>query len=180
MYTKDFWLFLGIIILVLGILISTARAETPMLAKYEYNLYKLVDKLADPYDFNDTIKTLIYIESKNGLYPINLQDPACGITHININTYIKRHKLKDTPFNRNKSCSDLIASPEWAILNAIEELTFWKNIHCKSDSCSPAQYKNIIKSYNAGWNYRGSKAQKYWDKFRKAYNRLKKQGVFNN
>lgn len=138
------------------------------------DMYKLVDRLAKPYDFADTIKTLIYIESRNGLYPVNLSDPSCGVTHININTYMKRHKLKDTSFNRNKACSDLINSPEWAILNAIEELSFWKQIHCGKYKCTNAQYRNIIKSYNTGWNYKGKKAQEYWEKFKQAHKEINK------
>lgn len=132
-------------------------------------IHKLVEELAKPYDFADTIKTLIYIESRNGLYPVNVNDPSCGVTHINIDTYMKRHKIKNTAFNRNKACSDLIESPKWAILNAIEELVFWKQIHCGKYKCTNAQYRNVVKSYNAGWSYKGKKAQEYWEKFRKAY-----------
>lgn len=138
------------------------------------DIHNLVEELAKPYDFADTIKTLIYIESRNGLYPVNLSDPSCGITHININTYMKRHKIKNTSFNRNKACSDLIESPKWAILNAIEELSFWKQIHCGKYKCTNAQYRNVVKSYNAGWNYKGKKAQEYWEEFRKAYKEANK------
>ena len=140
---------------------------------YASSYNDLVTKLAKPYDLVDTIKVIISLESKNGRYPINLQDPACGITHININTYIKRHNLKNTNFNRNKACADLIASPQLAIANAIEELEFWKKIHCDRQ-CSASQYRNVVKSYNAGWNYRGSKANEYWQKFKLEYKRLKR------
>lgn len=135
-------------------------------------VHKLVDELASPYDFAETIKVLIYIESRNGLYPVNLNDPSCGITHININTYMKRHKIKNTSFNRNKACADLIESPKWAILNALEELNFWKQIHCGKYPCTKAQYKNVVKSYNAGWNYRGAKAKEYWGEFKKARDKI--------
>ena len=156
---------------------TSAKAEQPKLEVVGYDIYKLVDSLAGPYDLSNTVKTLIYIESKNGLYPVNLQDPACGITHININTYIKRHKLKDTKFNRNKACSDLIADPAWAITNAIEELSFWKHIHCKRKvngmpKCTVNQFKNVVKSYNTGWNYKGKAAEEYYEKFRKAYKEI--------
>lgn len=136
------------------------------------NYDELIEELAKPYDLVDTIKVLVSLESKDGIYPVNLQDPACGITHININTYMKRHNIKNTNFNRNKACSDLILIPKWAIVNAIEELEFWKKIHCKSNQCKFSQYRNVIKSYNAGWNYNGSKALEYWEKFRKEYKRI--------
>lgn len=134
-------------------------------------LYVIIDRLASPYDLAKTIKTLVYIESRNGLYLVNLQDPSCGVTHININTYMKRHNIQNTNFNRNKACADLMISPEWAILNAIEELEFWKKIHCKG-KCTNKQYQNVIKSYNTGWNYKSKKAQEYWNKFKQVYNRL--------
>lgn len=180
-FDKDFWFFSIVIIAILGAFVSTVKAKEPVIVvQQKYDLYELIDRLAEPYDFADTIKVLVYNESRDGLYPINLKDPACGITHININTYMKRHKIKDTPFNRNKACSDLIASPEWAILNAIEELTFWKKIHCKGGrECTQGQYANVIKSYNAGWNYKGSLAKEYWDKFKETYKMLKKKGAFN-
>lgn len=167
---KEFWIFSALLILLLGALVSI-KADDLKVDNDEIN--KIIDKVASPYDFAKTIKTIIYIESRNGKYPINLQDPACGITHININTYIKRHKIKNTNFNRNKACADLIASPKWAILNALEELVFWQKIHCSGNNCTYAQYQNVVKSYNAGWNYKGKKAQEYWEKFRVAFKRIK-------
>lgn len=127
---------------------SLCLAEYKDNKKYEGHKYdRLVEQLAEEFDLVNTIKTLIYIESKGGLYPINLADPSCGVTHININTYIKRHKLKNTNFNRNKACADLIASPKWAILNAIQELEYWKTIHCSRDGeCTNSQYQLVIKS----------------------------------
>lgn len=85
---------------------------------------------------------------------------------------MRRHKVKDTPFNRNKACSDLINSPKWAILNALQELMFWQKIHCTTGECTTGQYANMIKSYNAGWNYKGKKAREYWDKYKVVYKRL--------
>lgn len=149
------------------------RADSPKVDKdNSANIYAMVEKIAEPHGLTTTIKTIIYLESRNGVYPINLQDPACGITHININTYMRRHKLKDTPFNRNKACADLIASPEWAILNALQELLFWQKIHCSKGECTGAQYANVIKSYNAGWNYKGKKARDYYNRYKIVYKRL--------
>lgn len=151
---------------------KNAKANSPKVAKIadnKANIYALVDRIAEPHGFSTTIKTIIYLESRNGLYPINLNDPACGITHINLNTYMRRHKLKDTPFNRNKACADLINSQEWAILNALQELLFWQKVHCASGDCTTAQFKNVVKSYNTGWNYKGKKAKEYWNRFKKSY-----------
>lgn len=130
MFDKQFYFFSFVTFVILGLFISNARGEVPILVTEQgADLNALINELATPYDLSETIKTLIYIESRNGLYPVNLNDPACGVTHIHIKTYMKRHKIKDTNFNRNKACSDLINSPEWAILNALQELIFWQNIH---------------------------------------------------
>ena len=158
--------------LLLCLIVSAISLNANSLSQAEKDLHKLVDKIAEPHGFANTIKAIIHIESRNGNYPVNLQDPACGVTHININTYMRRHKVKDTPFNRNKACSDLINSPEWAILNALQELMFWQKIHCNKSECTKGQYANMIKSYNAGWNYKGKKAQEYFNKYKVVYKRL--------
>lgn len=156
----------------LCLIIGTISLNANSLSQEEIDLHRLVDKIAKPYGFANTIKAIIHIESRNGNYPINLQDPACGVTHININTYMKRHKIKDTPFNRNKACSDLINSPEWAIFNALQELMFWQKIHCTKGECSKGQYANMIKSYNAGWNYKGKKAREYFNRYKVVYKKI--------
>ncbi len=158
--------------LLICLIVSAISLNANSLSQTEKDLHKLVDKIAEPHGFANTIKAIIHIESRNGNYPINLQDPACGVTHININTYIKRHKIKDAPFNRNKACSDLLASPKWAILNALQELMFWQKIHCNKGECTKRQYVNVIKSYNAGWNYKGKQAQEYFNKYKVVHKRL--------
>lgn len=173
MASREFWL---VSLAILLLLLSPYYLRGKEKSTRELNsLNKLIDDLAGPYDLKNTIRALVWLESKNGEYPINLQDPACGIMHININTYMRRHKIKNTPFNRNKACADLIASPKWAILNAIDELMFWQNIHCGKYECDEVEYKLVIKSYNAGWKYKGKQAQEYWEKFKDAYNRVNKK-----
>lgn len=147
------------------ILINTAFSK-----EYE----ALISNITKETGFIETIRTLIKIESNDGLYPINLQDPSCGLTHINLKSYMKRHEIKNTNFNRNKACADLVASPELAISNTLEELLFWKNVHCGRNKCDLKGYKNVIKSYNAGWNYKGKKAEEYWLKFEATYKELYK------
>lgn len=138
-----------------------------------YDIDTLVKKLAKPFDLERTIRTIIKIESNDGEYLVNLSDPSCGITHININTYLRRHNILNTSFNRNKACQKLINNPKLAIANAIEELLFWKQYHCKT-TCNKEQYKNVIKSYNAGYSYTSNQAKEYYDKFFKAYKHIYK------
>lgn len=169
MLDDRFWAYSLLLVMLLGFFV-VLKADEVQPGKESVD--SLVRRLAKPYDLEKTVRTLIKLESNDGLYPINLQDPACGLTHINIKTYIRRHKITDTKFNRNKACADLIASPELAIANAIEELLYWKTVHCKR-TCSVDQYARVIKSYNTGWNYNGSKANEYWLKFKKELRRLK-------
>lgn len=170
MYDDRFWLFSALIIALLGLVVAIKAADLPSSQSKE-PIDSLVKRLAKPYDLEQTVRTIIRLESNDGQYLVNLQDPACGITHINIQTYMKRHKIRDTNFNRNKACADLISSPELAIANAIEELLYWQSVHCSS-KCTVRQYQNVVKSYNTGWSYRGSAAAEYWQKFRKAFNDL--------
>lgn len=160
-------------ILIIGLFLINFSLANELLIYRNINIDKMVKKLAKPFDLERTIRTIIKIESDDGKYLVNLNDPSCGITHININTYLKRHNIKNTSFNKNKSCQDLINNPRLAIANAIEELLFWKEYHCKN-ICTKEQYRNVIKSYNTGFNYKSKKAQEYWNKFYKAYNKLYK------
>lgn len=160
-------------ILIIGLCLINFSLANGFLIYSNIDIDKMVKKLAKPFDLEKTIRTIIKIESDDGKYLVNLNDPSCGITHININTYLKRHNIKNTSFNKNKSCQDLINSPRLAIANAIEELLFWKEYHCKN-ICTREQYRNVIKSYNTGFNYKSKKAQEYWNKFYKTYNELYK------
>lgn len=158
-------------ILIIGLCIINFSLANGFLIYSNIDINKIVKKLAKPFDLEKTIRTIIKIESDDGKYLVNLNDPSYGITHININTYLKRHNIKDTSFNQNKACQDLINNPILVIANAIEELLFWKEYHCKN-ICTKEQYRNVVKSYNTGFNYKSKKAQEYWDRFYKTYNEL--------
>lgn len=158
--------------LIIGLFLINFSLANELLIYSNINIDKLVKKLAKPFDLERTIRTIIRIESDDGKYLINLQSKDCGISHISLKTYMARHNIKDTPFNQNKACQDLINNPHLSIANSIEELLYWKEVHCKSGKCTKTEYQNVIKSYNAGWNYKSKKAQAYWDKFFKAYNEL--------
>lgn len=160
-------------ILIIGLCLINFSLANGLLIYSNIDIDKIVKKLAKPFDLEKTIRTIIKIESDDGKYLVNLNDPSCGITHININTYLKRHNIKDTSFNQNKACQDLINNPVLAIANAIEELLFWKEYHCKK-VCTKEQYRNVVKSYNTGFNYKSKKAQEYWNNFYETYNELYK------
>ena len=154
------------------VLAECAIINKNILNKNQIELCSLIDKNAKSFGLVKTITAIAKIESNLGQYNINLQDPSCSFLHIHLKTYLKRHNIKDNPFNRNKHCQELINNPKLAIANAIEELLFWKSIHCSKSGCDIVQYQNVVKSYNAGWNYSSKKANKYYKRFKKAYKEL--------
>lgn len=130
----------------------------------------LIDKLAKPFDLAKSIKAIAKVESDFGKYKINIMDKpygSCGLTHINLKTYMDRHKIKKTNFNINKACSDLVNNDELAIANAIEELLYWKEQICKGKTCTKMQWMYVYSAYNAGWNYRGKAGLAYANKILK-------------
>ena len=155
--------------------LSTVTSADLIVIDQERQIKQLIKKLAEPYDLVETITVIAKIESNFGLYVVNLAEGSCGITQINIKTYIARHKIKDTRFNRNKACSDLVNSYELSIANSIEELVYWKQQFCnkKTGKCSPKQYENIIRAYNGGWKgYRGKQTAEYYEKFKNFHKEL--------
>lgn len=142
-------------------------------SNYHTEIHALIKKLAIPFDLYKSVYAIAVVESEFGRYNINLKDPSCGITHININTYMKRHNLEDTVFNRNKACQDLINSPALSVANTIEELLYWQEQHCKNNKCTQAQWLKVWASYNAGWNYDGKQGQTYARKIQELVRKVK-------
>lgn len=56
----------------LCLIISAISLNANPPSQAEKDLYKLVDKIAEPHGFANTIKAIIHIKSYNGNYPINL------------------------------------------------------------------------------------------------------------
>lgn len=114
-----------------------------------------VYSLGKPYNLGATLVSIAWQESRLGGYPINLQDPSCGVMHINVKTYLGLHKLKDTPYNRNWYCSRLINDVKLNVATAIEVLLWFKAYHKGS-------YNKMVKSYNAGFNTHLAQADNYY------------------
>lgn len=148
---------------------STVTSADLIIIDQERQIKQLIKKLAEPYDLAETITVIARIESNFGRYVVNLAEGSCGITQININTYIARHKITDTRFNHNKACSDLVNSYELSIANSIEELLYWKQQFCNKQTkkCTKKQFENVVRAYNGGWKgYKGKKTAEYYEKFK--------------
>lgn len=120
--------------------------------------------MGKPYDLGFTLVAIGWEESRLGQYPVNIQDPSCGVTHIHLKTYIRMNNLQDTPFLRNKYCSQLIDNSALSIQTSIELLLYWRNYH-KGD------YAKMVKSYNAG--FKVNQGERYYQKIRKTIQYMK-------
>lgn len=125
------------------------------LSKEQRSIAREVYNLSKPYGLELTLVAIAWQESRLGLVPINLQDPSCGVHHINVKTYLNLHKLKDTSYNRNWYCNRLISDLQLSTSTALEVLIWYRNYH-KGD------YAKMVKSYNAGFNTRLKQADRYY------------------
>lgn len=123
--------------------------QQKVVARQIYNLGK-------PYQLELTLVSIAFQESRLGLIPINLQDPSCGVHHINVKTYLNLHKLKDTSYNRNWYCNRLISDLQLSTSTALEILIWSRNYY-------KGNYAKMIKSYNAGLKIHLKQAEKYYN-----------------
>lgn len=141
--------------LIFLIFISILNAES-----IEHKIDRLTKNISS---LNNIIKAIAKVESNFGEYKVNIFDRpfgSCGLTHINLKTYMSRHNIKETKFNINKACSDLIKNDELSIANSIEEVLYWKQQICNNE-CSKADMLYVYSAYNAGWNYKSRDGLEY-------------------
>lgn len=120
-----------------------------------------VAELAHSFDLSYTVAAIAWQESNFGKYPVNLQDPSCGITHKNVVYYLKSKGLKDTSFMRNKICAELVSDIELATAIAIEDLECWKVYHKRRKLKDEDVYTYMIRSYNGGYKFNSQAAKDY-------------------
>lgn len=152
----------------------------------EEHLKELIAEIAGPHDLTETITTLAKIESQFNTYIININggekgknkgvgySADCGLVQVNSKSFLKRfyNNKRPSQFAINKACSDLIKDDRLNITAALEEVLYWKSIHCPRAKCTRSGYERIVRSYNTGWGYNSAKADEYWQRFRAAYNEL--------
>lgn len=129
-----------------------------------------------PYDLSYTLQAIVLVESGSFEKPIkvNIQDPSAGITHIHIKYFLKRHNIKDTPYNRNRAIQILIDNDDLAIAEAIANLEFWKDRFCNRWGCTKKQFEKVLSSYNCGYNNQTNKCKNYAKKIRYYIDKLKR------
>ena len=141
-------------------------------AKYIYNIVQ--DK-----DVAIMMVAIAYQESRLGLTPVNLSDPGCGVFHTMMPIYLRKHKIKDTPLNRNIHCGKILHDKAIDYRTAFEGIEYWIGVHrnnkAKIAKLKPNQLTKkqklamnasitelVIRSYNKGFNYDVDFATKYY------------------
>ena len=114
-----------------------------------------------PYDLGKTLIAIAKAESNLGQVKINLQDPSCGITMIHLKFFLKKYKIKDTPFKRNYACQKLVDNDDLAIAEALAILNYAKDRFCSKWGCTKEQWLKVWGYYNAGNNYNGKQGRAY-------------------
>ena len=114
------------------------------------------------YGFGHTLVAIAWIESEAGKYQININSLSsydCGVFQSNVRSVLRRAKtLKSSYYTKKAVCTRLIEDMDFAITEALAELTYWEVVR-------KGNYKKLIASYNAGWNWKRGTA--YFNKIKK-------------
>lgn len=145
--------------------INPMKADT--IAKYEKEFLSmnasqlhLLQKIyikAKPYNLQHTAVAIAWQESALGVASVNLQDPSCGPFHQHIVYYLRRKKIPNNSFNRNKFCTMFINDFDFAFNAFIETWRLWEAKHKNKI----AKHDLTIRSYNAGVNVNSQAAIRY-------------------
>lgn len=112
-------------------------------------------------EFGYTLATLGFIESSAGMNLVNNVTHDYGILGNNLKTASARlgYDYKN-PEHRKYLTKRLIEDRQLNVVLSVEELNHWKK--------NRSSYESMIRSYNAGKYYKGTKATQYWNKFKKS------------
>ena len=119
-------------------------------SKSQKELLNLGGNMAEPYGLSSEIKTIMLLESSVGINMHNYKTGCYGLCMININTYMKRHSIKDTPKNQELAFNFLTKFPTVNIREAITEFRYWLKVYKGN------RYRAFA-AYQGGWKWRKSK-----------------------
>lgn len=126
---------------------------------------------AKPFDWHLTMMSIAWKESKFGKYPINLQDPSCGVFHNLVDTVIKGNEYRKDSYTRNRVCSSLIDDFDFSFTEALRVLKYFEN-YWKSKNGGRLWWSKSVASYNAGFSWRNGDG--YLEDIKKRVNVMKK------
>ncbi len=141
---------ISILLLLLVVLCSNLKAQsldTQWNNLDENQLYNIKDiyKIGKKYDYGFTLVAIAWQESQLGKYMINLSDPSFGLFHI---------VPRGSKWEKSREAQRLLDDFEYSIYKAINILDYWKKYH-------KGNWRKMIKSYNAGFNYNSKQANTY-------------------
>lgn len=151
-------------------LFNSYEKELKSINEEQAKTIKEIIKRTKEFDLVWSALAISWQESGFGKWKINLQDPSCGPFHQSIDTYFKRYSVKDTSFNRNKVCSELVSNYDLSVSTFVAEVEFWLLVHKNKQN----KWDYVYRSYNAGYNYNSEKAKEYSKKIRTRISVLKK------
>lgn len=165
-------MYLKILVLIslLATNIFATNFKASQLTKKDIAMLKKIKKQGQRYGLSYSLMAIAIKESNIGRYPINVDTKDYGMFQANIKTVLRRHKVKNTSWNRNRYASRLITDFRFATKNAIAELNYWKKVH-KND------WRKVWGSYNGGWKYNSKRARKYSRDIATIIRKLKKVNV---
>jgi len=114
-------------------------------------------------DYQYTMTAILWEESNLGMYNVNVSDPSYGPWHALDRTVYIRYGCRNA-WQKSRRIERLLFDYDFAFDNAIADLDFWKDYHSKSKVSGNALWARIVKSYNAGYNYRSDAAIRYLTK----------------
>jgi len=142
-------------ILLALLLTATASLANSYFTKNQLNMLEKIKHYAKPYNLQNTLMAIAYVESDLGKYLVDVDKQKYGVFKVQVESMIKHHHIKETPNNKNLIAQKLIMDFEFNITCAIEEILFWKSIYGEND------WMKIWASYNSKENYDSTNGKEY-------------------
>ena len=143
-------------------LLFISLVQSSQLTQYIY-------KKGNVYNLGYTLVAIATLESQLGKYPINLEDPSCGLYHNLLPSVANRLHITPNKWNQSRLCERLIKDKEFATDMALQELLYWR-AYWKSRGLKG----NLLWVYTVGSYNGGNKPNmKYVRKISKIIKRLK-------
>ncbi len=162
------------VFILLCILVSNVFAskhfDFSKLSKKDLQILKEIKQQGKRYGLSYTLMAIAIKESSLGRYLVNVDSGDFGLYQAHLRSVIKRNKIRNTSWNRNKYAMKLISDFKFATRNAIKELNYWKKIHNND-------WEKVWGSYNGGWKYNSKTAKKYSREISKIIRKLKQINV---
>ena len=134
------------LLIILLLVISSYGLSTEQKSNLKFS-YKQGAK----YGLGWTLAGISYVESKLGLYRVNLSDPSGSQYHILIKSVLNRNHIPNTSWNRSRVMEKLLDDKYFAARQAISELLYWKAYWIRKGYSGNWLWVKTVGSYNGGY-----------------------------